>query len=459
MENATNRATSLRSLIANPEPMPLFEIAVVVLLVLINGVLAMAELSVVSARPARLRSMADAGSRGARMALQLAADPGRFLSTVQIGITLIGILAGAFSGATLGTMLGEWLQQQGMSPGLAGGLGYSLVVAAITYISLIIGELIPKRLALQSPEKLASLVAPGMVMLARIGAPAVWLLDISSRLVLRLLGEHGKGEENNVTDEEIRAIVMEAETAGVIDPDERKMIAGVMRLADRPVRAVMTPRPDVDWIDLTDDPDAVRQTIRETRHTRMPACEGTPEESVGVIDIRDLLEAYLNGETPDPRSLVKPAAVLVETAGALDAMKVLRHAESPLALVVDEYGSMVGILTPADLLDAIAGTVVLDEAGLAKPDVVERADGSYLVAGSTPVDELAEVLGIQLPQDAGFHTAAGLVLHELKALPQEGAAFESMGWRFEVVDMDGRRVDKLLVQRAVVPRRRAPLLG
>lgn len=439
--------------------MPLFEIAIVVLLVLFNGVLAMAELSVVSARPARLRAMADNGVRGARIALALAADPGRFLSTVQIGITLIGIIAGAFSGATLGDMLGDWLQLQGLSPAIAQGLGYTLVVAAITYISLIIGELIPKRLALQSPEKLASFIAPSMMLLSRIAAPAVWLLDISSRGVLRLLGEHGKRDDSNVTDEEIRAIVAEAETAGVIDPDERRMIAGVMRLADRPVRAVMTPRTDVDWIDLTDDPDLVRQTIRETRHTRMPACEGTPEESVGVIDIRDLLEAYLNGDTPDPRQFVKPAAVLVETAGALDAMKLLRHAESPLALVVDEYGSMVGILTPADLLDAIAGSVVLDEAGQAKPDIVERADGSYLVAGSTPIDELSDGLGIRIPHDAGFHTAAGFVLHELKALPQEGAAFEAMGWRFEVVDMDGRRVDKLLVSRAVTPRRRAPLLG
>ncbi len=281
---------------------------------------------------------------------------------------------------------------------------------------------------------------------------------MSSRLVLRLLGEHGSSTDANVTDEEIRAIVAEAENAGVIDPDERRMIAGVMRLADRPVRAVMTPRTDVDWIDLTDDPDEVRRTIRETRHTRMPACEGTPEESVGVIDIRDLLEAYLDGKTPDPRQYVKPAAVLVETAGALDAMKVLRHAESPLALVVDEYGSMVGVLTPADLLDAIAGTVVLDEAGQAKPDVVERADGSYLIAGSTPTDELADLLGIRIPHDAGFHTAAGYVLHELKALPQEGAVFEAKGWRFEVVDMDGRRIDKLLVARAVVPRRRAPVV-
>lgn len=441
------------------DPMPIFEIAVVVLLVLINGVLAMAELSVVSARPARLRAMADNGSRGARIALALAADPGRFLSTVQIGITLIGILAGAFSGATLGDQLGDWLEAQGMAPGLAEGLGYSLVVAAITYISLILGELIPKRLALQSPERLATLVAPGMMLLSRIAAPAVWLLDISSRVVLRLLGEKGKGDDSNVTDEEIRAIVAEAETAGVIDPDERRMIAGVMRLADRPVRAVMTPRTEVDWIDLTDDPDAVRQTIRETRHTRMPACEGTPEESVGVIDIRDLLEAYLNGETPDPRTFVKPAAVLVETAGALDAMKVLRHAESPLALVVDEYGSMVGVLTPADLLDTIAGSVVFDEGGQVKPDLVERDDGSYLVAGSTPVDELSDVLGIKLPQDAGFHTAAGFVLHELKQLPQEGASFEALGWRFEVVDMDGRRVDKILASRAVAARRRAPMMG
>ncbi|MBS7538716.1 hemolysin family protein [Ancylobacter lacus] len=437
--------------------MPLFEIAVVVLLVLINGVLAMAELSVVSSRPARLRSRAEQGSAGARAALSLAADPGRFLSTVQIGITLIGILAGAFSGATLGEMLGGWLKEQGVSHGLADGLGYGLVVGAITYVSLIIGELIPKRLALQSPEKLASLVAPAMVVLSRVAAPAVWMLDLSSRLVLRLLGENSGGSENNVTDEEIRAIVAEAETAGVIYPDERRMIAGVMRLADRPVRAVMTPRTDVDWIDLTDDPDAVRRTIRETRHTRMPACEGTPEESIGVIDIRDLLEAYLDGATPDPRQFVKPAAVLVETAGALDAMKLLRQTQAPMALVVDEYGSMVGILTPADLLGAIAGTVMLDDEGQASPHIHERADGSYLVAGSTPVDELGDLLAIQIPHDAGFHTAAGFALNELKALPQEGVVFEANGWKFEVVDMDGRRIDKLLVSRAVTPRRRAPL--
>ncbi|MCK0195993.1 hemolysin family protein [Ancylobacter sp. 6x-1] len=437
--------------------MPFFEIAVVVLLVLINGVLAMAELSVVSSRPARLRSRAEQGSAGARAALALAADPGRFLSTVQIGITLIGILAGAFSGATLGDMLGTWLKTKGIAPGLADGIAYVVVVGIITYFSLVIGELIPKRLALQSPEKLASLVAPAMQVLSKVAAPAVWMLDISTRLVLRLMGENGAGGDNNVTDEEIRAIVAEAETAGVIYPAERKMIAGVMRLADRPVRAVMTPRTDVDWIDLTDDPDAVRQTIRETRHTRMPACEGTPEEAIGVIDIRDLLEAYLDGKTPDPRQFVKPGAVLVETAGALDAMKVLRETQAPMAIVVDEYGSMVGLLTPADLLGAIAGTVALDDDGHANPHVTERSDGSYLVAGSTPVDELSDLLALHVRRDSPFHTAAGFALHELKAIPQEGTAFESNGWRFEVVDMDGRRIDKLLVSRAVAPRRRAPV--
>jgi putative hemolysin len=287
----------------------------------------------------------------------------------------------------------------------------------------------------------------------------VWALDASTRLALRLLGDPNANQANNVTDEEIRAIVAEAETAGVIDPDERRMIAGVMRLADRPVRAVMTPRTDVDWIDLTDDPDEVRRIIRETKHTRMPACEGTPEEAIGVIDIRDLLEAYLDGATPDPRQFVKPAAVLVETAGALDAMKLLRNATSPLALVVDEYGSMVGVLTPADLLDAIAGTIIMSDEGHPGPHVVERDDGSYLVAGSTPTDELAELLAIRIPSDAGFHTAAGFALNELKSLPQEGTAFEAKGWRFEVVDMDGRRIDKLLVSRAVAARRRAPIAG
>ncbi|MFG1478651.1 hemolysin family protein [Xanthobacter sp. V4C-4] len=424
--------------------MPLLEILIVVALVLLNAVLAAAELSIVSSRPARLKPMADRGQRGAQAALALGAEPGRFLSTVQIGITLIGILAGAFSGASLGAQLGDTLRDAGVPVGVAGPVGYATVVAAITYVSLVIGELIPKRLALQNPEKLACMVAPAMITLSKVSAPAVWALDASTRLVLRLLGEGSSGA-NGVTDEEIRAIITEAETAGVIDPAERRMISGVMRLADRPVTAIMTPRPDVEWVDISKSPDAVRAELLETPHSRLPACEGSPEETIGVIQAKRVLDAYLKGENPDPRDFVQPAPFLVETVGALEAMRILRGSQVPMGIVVDEYGDMVGVVTGYDLLDAITSTVPVDTQE--QRNVIERQDGSYLVAGDAPVDELMEILDVNIPVDHDFHTVAGFVLSHVKELPEEGQVFHAHGWRFEIVDMDGRRIDKLLVSR------------
>ncbi|MFG1403894.1 hemolysin family protein [Xanthobacter sediminis] len=434
--------------------MPFLEILIVVALVLLNAVLAAAELSIVSSRPARLKPMAERGRSGARAALMLGAEPGRFLSTVQIGITLIGIVAGAFSGAALGSQLGDALREAGMPAGVAGPVGYTAVVAAITYVSLVIGELIPKRLALQNPERLACMVAPLMVSLSKVAAPAVWLLDASTRLVLRLMGEGGD-RDSAVTDEEIRAIITEAETAGVIDPAERRMISGVMRLADRPVTAIMTPRPDVEWVDISKSPDDVRAELLETPHSRLPACEGSPEETIGVIQAKRVLDAYLKGENPDPRDFVQPAPFLVENVGALEAMRILRGSEVPMGIVVDEYGDMVGVVTGYDLLDAITSTVPVDTQ--AERHIVERQDGSYLVAGDTPIDELMELLNVDLPVDEGFHTVAGFALSRIKELPEEGAIFDAYGWRFEIVDMDGRRIDKLLVSRPIfLHRQKAP---
>ncbi|MFG1346431.1 hemolysin family protein [Xanthobacter autotrophicus DSM 431] len=424
--------------------MPLLEILIVLFLVLLNAVLAAAELSIVSSRPARLKAMADRGRKGARVALALGADPGRFLSTVQIGITLIGILAGAFSGASLGEQLGTSLANAGMPATFAHPVGYAAVVVAITYVSLVIGELIPKRLALQNPEPLACMVAPLMVTLSKVSAPAVWLLDISTRLVLKLLGEREDGSKA-VTDEEIRAIITEAETAGVIDPAERRMISGVMRLADRPVTAIMTPRPDVEWVDISKDAQEVRQVLLHTPHSRLPACEGSPEETIGVIQAKRVLDAYLKGESPDPRHYVQTVPFIVENVGALEAMRILRGAEVPMGIVVDEYGDMAGVVTGYDLLLAITGSVASDE-HVAR-NVVERQDGSYLVAGDTPIDELRDLLEVAFPVDDGYHTVAGFALSRIKELPEEGAVFDAMGWRFEIVDMDGRRIDKLLVSR------------
>lgn len=424
--------------------MPFFEILIVVALVLLNAVLAAAELSIVSSRPARLKAMAERGRSGAKAALALGAEPGRFLSTVQIGITLIGIVAGAFSGAALGSQLSDVLHDAGMPASVAGPVGYAAVVAAITYFSLVIGELIPKRLALQDPERLACAVAPLMVGLSKVAAPAVWLLDASTRLMLRLMGEGG-GRDSAVTDEEIRAIITEAETAGVIDPAERRMISGVMRLADRPVTAIMTPRTDVEWVDISKSPDEVRAELLETPHSRLPACEGSPEETIGVIQAKRVLDAYLKGEDPDPRDFVQPAPFLVETVGALEAMRILRGSEVPMGIVVDEYGDMAGVVTGYDLLDAITSTVPVDTQ--TERHIVERQDGSYLVAGDTPIDELMELIDVELPVDEGFHTVAGFALSRIKELPEEGAVFHAHGWRFEIVDMDGRRIDKLLVSR------------
>jgi putative hemolysin len=431
------------------------ELAIVTVLILVNGLLALAELAIVSSRRARLKAMVDREVVGARRALALASNPGRFLSTVQIGITLVGVLSGAFSGATLGLRLAEWFAQLGLPTGVAEAVGVGLVVTVITYFSLVIGELVPKQIALRNPEKIAVRVAPAMTALARVASPIVSFLDISGRAVLRALGYQAQAE-HRVTDEEIRTLMAEAETAGVIEPGERAMIAGVMRLGDRPVRAVMTPRREVDMVDLTDGPDDIRRTILESVHSRLPVHAGTPEEMLGVIQAKDLLDAYLRGEYPDIKSQVRPAANVPDTADALDVVDVIKGSPVHMALVHDEYGHFQGVVTNADILEAIVGDFRTDE-GLVEPDAVQRDDGSWLIAGSMPVDEMADRLFIAVPQERSYHTAAGFMLNQLGHLPDIGESFDSQGWRFEVVDLDGRRIDKILARRIAAGRRRAAL--
>jgi putative hemolysin len=418
------------------------ELAIVAFLIVLNGLFSLSELAIVSSRKARLKTMAEAGRPGATTALALAEDPGRFLSTVQIGITLVGILAGAYSGAALGDRLGNILIGYGLSEGVAEPLGYGLVVAIITYLSVVIGELVPKNLALSNTEGIACAVAPMMALVSKVAAPVVWLLDASTRLVFRLLGR-STGSDSAVTEEEIRTIVAEAETAGVIETDERKMISGVLRLGDRAVRAVMTPRTDVDWIDLDDDEFDIREILINSPHSRLPVAEGHPDNMLGVVQARELLAASLRDESLDIRKHIRKAPIIPDTLDALDALEVLRQAEVPMALVHDEYGHFDGVVTPADILDAIAGAFRSDE-GEAEPEAVQREDGSWLLAGWMPADEMAEQLGITLPERRNYETVAGLVIGELQHLPNAGEAVETLGWRFEVVDMDGRRIDKVL---------------
>jgi putative hemolysin len=422
------------------------EIGIVAVLIVVNGLLAMSELAIVSSRPARLKAMIERGVRqkGAARALELGANPGRFLSSVQIGITLVGVLSGAFSGATLGHRLTETLTAWGISDGVADALGVGLVVAVITYASLIVGELVPKQIALRDPESVAARVAPMMAVLAMISAPLVWLLDISGRAVLWLLGQSGESEER-VTDEEIKMLVAEAEHHGTIESDERRMIAGVMRLGDRAVRAVMTPRTEVDWINLSSDDATIRKLLMETQHSRLPAGEGAVDSMIGVVQTRDLLATLLAGRAFDARKHVRTAPIVHDQADALDVLTTLKGSEVPMALVHDEYGHFEGIVTPADILEAITGVFRSDlDKGDAEESAVKREDGSWLLEGYMQADEMAEHLNIPLPENRDYETVAGYVLSHLNHLPTTGESFEAQGWRFEVVDLDGRRIDKVI---------------
>ena len=427
------------------------EIATVVVLILVNGLLALSELAIVSSRPARLKAMIDRDVKGAGRALALGANPGKFLSSVQIGITLVGVLSGAFSGATLGERLSHLLVDYGIRDGIADAVGVGIVVAVITYASLIIGELVPKQIALRNPEGVAVKVAPAMTILAKVAAPLVWLLDISGRGVLRLLGQKEESEEK-VTDEEIKMLVAEAEHHGTIESDERRMIAGVMRLGDRAVRALMTPRTDVDWINLQSDEQTTRKMLMETQHSRLPAGDGSVDAMIGVIQTREVLAAMLAGQEFDPSRHVRTAPIVHDQADALDVLTTLKESDIPVALVHDEYGHFEGIVTPADILEAITGVFRADiEAG--DQEIVKREDGSWLLPGFLPADELADHLNFMLPENRDYETLAGFILSHMHRLPATGEWVDAHGWRFEVVDLDGRRIDKVLASRLPGARR------
>lgn len=420
------------------------EISIVLLLILLNGFLAMSELAVVSARPARLKVMAERGSHGAASAIRLAADPGRFLSSVQIGITLVGVLSGAFSGATLGVRMADALVAAGVPGGTARTLGVGSVVMIITYLSLIVGELVPKQIALRAPEAVAARVAPAMRLIARVSAPLVWLLDRSGKAVLALLGQSGLGE-GGMSDEEVRLVIAEARQAGVIKHAEIQMIEGVMRVADRTARGLMTPRHEVELVDFADGAAHVLEHFRTTRRSRLPVRDGEADDIVGVLATRDVLESGSAPELSDLRALVEPATVVRDGMPALDVIETLKRAHPHMVLVFDEYGHFEGVITAMDLLEAIAGEFA--EGENPEPKIVEREDGSLLVAGWMPVDEFAEHVGLGLPADRAFETVAGLILDYLGTLPDVGQTMEFGGLRIEVLDLDGRRIDKVLVAR------------
>ena len=433
-------------------PIPWLDVLLIFALIILNGVLSMSEMAIVSSREARLKAMAKSGSTGAKCALELAASPGRFLSTVQSGITLIAIFAGAFSGASLGEPVAERFEAAGVPATSAHTIGFGVVIVLTTYFSLVIGEIVPKQIALRSPEPLAALVARPMRAMSKVVAPFVWLLDQSSRFIFRLIGLN-RESRNQVTAEELHLVVAEAQTAGVLEEDERAMISGIVRLADRPVREVMTPRTEIDWIDVGASEEEIRAALLETPHSRIPVADGAIENIVGVIQTRDVLAAALEGRPIDLNLLCRTAPVIPDLMDAMNALAVLRAADVPLALVHDEYGHLDGIVTPGSLLAALAGTFAHDVEQGEEPPLVEREDGSFLVSGAASADLLTGRLGLNLPYERDYSTVAGFALSVLKHLPETGETFRHDGWSFEIVDMDGRKIDKLIASR---PRRRPP---
>lgn len=425
----------------------LTEILVLLALIALNGVFAMSELAVVSSRPARLKTMA-ATSRGAAQALRLSENPGRFLSTVQIGITGVGVLSGALAGDTLGGRLATWLALEGMSETWAARIGVGGAVIAITYVSLIVGELVPKQIALRNPEAVAAKVAPMMALLSVAAAPLVWFLEHSGRLLLWLLGQRGESG-SKVTEEEVHVLLTEAQQGGVLEAEERNMISGVMRLSDRTARALMTPRQQVTTLPVDLEPDEVATRAAEIGQSRIPVADAAGDV-LGVIRVADLYRALARGEVPDLRRLLRNVPVISDRMEALDVVAVLQRSGEHLALVYDEYGSFEGLITQSDLVQAITGA----EAGADphEPPLFERADGSLLVAGWMPADEFCDRMGLSREAAGEYDTLAGLVLHQLGHMAELGERFalqtpDGAALSFEVVDLDGLRIDKVLVSK------------
>lgn len=423
----------------------LFEIGVIFILLILNGLFAMSELAVVSSRRPRLEAMASKGSKGAATVLKLAADPGRFLSSVQIGITLVGILAGAYSGATLSEPLARLLLSWGVPASAASPLSIALVVGLITYFSLVIGELVPKQIALANPEAVASLMARPMLGVAFIAAPVAFVLERSSRLIIASLGLKATGQ-SSVTDEEIKAVIAEGTSSGILEPEEKELMAGVMRLADRSIRAVMIPRPDITGIDLDWDDRRIVEALANSSHSRYPVFTDSIDMVQGVIQAKDLLDQHLKGEPLDIRSRIRQVDMVPDTASALDVLDTLRRSPLQMVMVIDEYGSVEGMVTAADILTAIVGNLG-GEASEEVSEIVQRVDGSWLIDADLGVDLVAEKInchGLNDP-DRDYETLAGFVLSVTKAIPTTGDVVDWRGWTFEIVDMDGRRIDKVLV--------------
>ncbi len=430
------------------------DIALLFVLILINGVLAMSEIAVVSSRKARLQRLADDGSPGAESALALNNEPSIFLSTIQVGITTVGILSGAIGETALADPLAAWLSQFPLTEPYARGMALTIVVMGLTYFSVVVGELVPKQLGLLAPETVASVIAPPMNMLARAAKPIVLLLSASSTFVLRVIGARSK-EEPPVTDEEIKVLMEQGAEAGIFHESEQEFVSNVLRLDEQRIAAIMTPRIDIYAIDLDDSEEEIRRRIMESPYTRIVVCRGGLDHVAGILSQADLLKTLLEGKPLDFEAAVHPALFVPDSVTTTQLLENFRTARLQFALIVDEYGELEGLVTLTDVLTSIVGELP-SLGGLEEQEVVARDDDSWLMAGCVTIERLKSVLDIHEPLDGeegrNFNTLGGFVMHMMGRIPAAADHFESAGWRFEVMDMDKTRVDKVLVSRLPEPR-------
>jgi putative hemolysin len=421
-------------------------IIVILLLMIISGVFVMAEMAIVSARKARLQQMADEGVTAAQAALDLATNPDRFLSTIQVGITLVGILTGAYGERTLTSRLAVRLNEIPEIAPYSESVAFGIVIVSITYLTLVFGELVPKRLALNNPERVGAALARPMHFLSRIGAPVVRLLGGSTNLVLKAL-RLKPSEEPPVTQEEIKVMMEQGTEAGVFEEAEHDIVKSIFKLSDRAVGALMKPRRDVVWLDVDDLWIENEKKIAASLYSRFPVGQGSLDNVMGIVQAKDLLTRCLAGGKIDLKENLRPPLFVPEGVPALKLLEMFKKSRTHMALVVDEYGGVEGLVTLNDILEDLVG----DVASVDMPEerqIIKRADGSWLIDGKILIDDLKELLGVpRLPdEDSGsYQTLGGLVMLQVGRVPVTGDTFVSAGYRFEVVDMDGKRVDKVLV--------------
>ena len=418
------------------------EVVVILLLILVNGLFSMSEMALVSVKRARLAILERKGVAGAAAAMALAEEPQRFLPTVQVGITLVGVFAGVFGGARIAHHLQRWLVASWeVTDAVAEPVALAVVIVITTYLTLVLGELVPKQLALRQPEQMAVWVARPIAWFARIGSPAVWLLGRSTGIVMRLFGLP-RASQDTVTEEDLKALLAEGAQSGVLEHEERDMIERLLRLADKPVRAIMTPRTELAWIDRSSPPAEIAAALKSAPHSRFVVCDRSIDNVVGVVQAKDLLDRILSGNDLSVGAALRQPTVIPDTVTALDALERLKSDELGLALVMDEYGSFEGVVTAADVLEAIVG----DPSDSASQQAEAGLDGeaTLVMDGMMPVDEVKARLGLpDLPAEGSYHTLGGLILALLRRLPSPGDRIVFAGWRFEVLEMDGRRVERI----------------